>query len=127
MKKKLTSKIRNKEKIKPFITKDGSEIREIFHPNNTSIKSMSFAEATVYPGDSSEYHIHKKADEIYFILAGKGIMEIERKKATVKKGDSIFIPAKNKHRIKNIGKAPLKILCSSSPPYSHKDTSLVSK
>jgi len=125
MKNKLTQKIRNRSKIKPFITKDGSEIREIFHPNDSSIKKMSFAEATVYPGDITELHIHKKADEIYFILAGKGIMEIEKEKSLVKKEDSIFIPAGNKHRIKNIGKTALKILCSSSPPYSHKDTDLV--
>ena len=125
MENELTQKIRNRSKIKPFITKDGSEIREIFHPNNSSIKKMSFAEATVYPGDTTELHIHKKADEIYFILVGKGIMEIEGKRSLVKKEDSIFIPAKNKHRIKNIGKTALKILCSSSPSYSHKDTSLI--
>ena len=119
--------IRNRDKIRPFITKDGSEIIEIFHPNNSSIKSMSFAEATVYTKESSKYHIHTKADEIYFIFDGRGTMEIGGKKATVGKGDCIFIPAKTKHRIKNIGKVPLRILCSSSPPYSHKDTTLVGK
>lgn len=119
--------IRNKRKIRPFITKDKSEIKEIFHPNNSSIKSMSFAEATVYPGDSSEFHIHKKADEVYFILAGKGFIEIKRDKAKMKEGDCVFIPAGTKHRIKNIGKKPLKILCSSAPPYSHRDTKLVEK
>lgn len=120
-------KIRNKNKVKPFITKDGSEIREILHPSNSLIKSMSFAEATVYPGEITEYHFHKKSDEIYFIMTGQGILEIEGKKAKVKEGDCVLIPHGNKHRIKNTGKKPLKILCPSSPPYSHKDTKIIKK
>jgi mannose-6-phosphate isomerase-like protein (cupin superfamily) len=117
--------VRNSKNIKPYITKDKSEIKEIFHPNNSEIKTMSLAEATVYPGDITEYHYHEKSDEIYFILQGTGTLEIEGEKKKVRENDCILISSKGKHRIKNIGKVPLKILCFSIPPYSHEQTILV--
>jgi mannose-6-phosphate isomerase-like protein (cupin superfamily) len=116
--------VKNAKNIKAFITKDKSEIKEIFHPNNSKIKTISLAEATVYPGDTTEYHYHEKSDEIYFILQGTGILEIEGEKKKVRENDCILISSKNKHKIKNIGKVPLKILCLSIPPYSHEQTIL---
>ena len=117
--------ISNPKTIKPYITKDKSEIRELFPTNNSSIKTMSLAEARVLPGESTEYHFHKNSNEIYFVLEGSGIFEIEGEKKKVKKNDCIFIPAGSKHRIKNIGMVILKILCFCSPPYSHEDTTLM--
>lgn len=117
--------MRNGDKIKPYITKDKSEIREIFHPTNSAIKNMSIAEARIKPGESTEYHFHKKSQEIYFILEGTGLMDIEGEKKKVRENDCVFIPARTKHRIKNIGKKTLRILCQSSPAYHHDDTVLV--
>jgi len=115
---------RNIDKIKPYITKDKAEIRELFHPTNSAVKNMSIAEARVKPGEITEYHFHRKSQEIYFILEGIGMMEMEGKDKEVRVNDCIFIPAGTKHRIKNIGKRTLRILCQSSPAYSHDDTVL---
>jgi len=117
--------ISNPKIIKPYITKDKSEIRELFPTNNYSIKTMSLAEARILPGESTEYHFHKKSNEIYFVLEGSGIFEIEGEKKKVEKNDCIFIPASSKHKIKNVGKKPLRILCFCSPPYLHEDTTLI--
>ncbi len=117
--------IRNIKDIKSYITKDNSKIKEIFHPNNSSLKSMSLAEAVVLPRKTTKYHYHKKSDEIYFILQGTGILEIEEERKKVRENDCILIRAGSRHRINNIGKIELKILCFLSPPYSHEDTVLV--
>jgi len=117
--------IRNIKDIKSYITKDNSKIKEIFHPNNSPLKSMSLAEAVVLPGKTTNYHYHKQSDEIYFILQGTGILEIEGEKRKVRENDFILIRAGSRHRIKNIGETQLKILCFESPPYSHEDTVLV--
>jgi mannose-6-phosphate isomerase-like protein (cupin superfamily) len=117
--------IRNIEKVKPYITIDKSEVREIYHPRNSEIKTMSLAEATVPVGESTEKHYHAVSDEIYVITEGIGIIEVEEEVKRVEKGDCIFIPVRKKHKIKNIGKIPLKVLCICSPPYSHQDTYIV--
>jgi mannose-6-phosphate isomerase-like protein (cupin superfamily) len=116
--------IRNAKKVKPYITKDKSEIRELFPTDDSNVKTMSLAEATISPDETTEYHLHKKSDEIYFVLEGSGVFEIEGEKKKVEKNDCMFIKAGSKHKIKNIGMAPLKILCFCSPPYSHEDTVL---
>jgi mannose-6-phosphate isomerase-like protein (cupin superfamily) len=117
--------IRKLNKIKSYRTKDKSEIREIFHPTNSAIKSMSISEARVKPGEITEYHFHKKSQEVYYILEGIGLIEIEGEKKKVRVNDCIFIPAGTKHRIKNLSKKTLKILCQSHPAYSHDDTILI--
>jgi len=119
------AEVRNADGIEPYITKDKAEIREIFHPRNSEIKSMGIAEATVPVGESTKYHYHNVSDEIYYILQGIGILEMEGKVKEVREKDCVFIPVRHRHKIKNIGKVPLKILCISCPPYSHDGTVLV--
>lgn len=42
--------------IEAFITKDGSVIRELMHPNVHGNANMSFAEAAVTPGKTTRLH-----------------------------------------------------------------------
>jgi len=67
-------------------------------------------------------HFHKTAEEIYHILEGKGIMEIEDKSKEVSEGDMVVILPKEKHRISAHKK--VRFLCFCSPPYSDADTVL---
>ena len=112
-------------RIKPFVTKDGSEIREILSPRNSSIENQSLAEARVAQGQTTEEHYHVHAEEIYYILQGRGRMWLEGKPGKVEAGDGIVIAPGRRHRIENIGDEPLVILCCCAPPYTHEDTILV--
>ena len=113
------------DKIKPYITKDGSIIRELMHPNIYKNVKQSLAEAIVPVGSKTLLHKHHKSEEIYYILEGKGLMTLGNEKFEVKKGDTILIPPETPHKIENIGDVPLKILCCSFPPYSHEDTEVL--
>ena len=63
--------------IKPFITTDGSLIRDIFYPERDDLSmSCSIAHATVKVGESTTPHTLKKSSEVYVILSGKGVMHI---------------------------------------------------
>ena len=119
--------VRRARDVSGYVTKDGSEIREIFHPSSFSVERMSVAEATVHPGEETTLHYHKTSDEVYYILEGSGIIEVDGAKADIREGDCIYIKARQKHKVWNTGKQPLKILCICSPPYSHEDTILCSK
>ncbi|MCK5832176.1 cupin domain-containing protein [bacterium] len=117
----------NRNDIEAFITKDKSEIREIMSPANSNIERQSLAEAIVYPGDSTIIHIHKTSEEIYYILEGKGLMEINNEQQPVKKGDAIANLPGVPHRIKNTSNTPLVFLCMCTPRYTHEDTVLLEK
>jgi mannose-6-phosphate isomerase-like protein (cupin superfamily) len=106
----------------PFITKDGSEIRELLAHRNSAIRNQSLAEARVPAGGSTQEHYHGKTEEIYFITAGHGRIRIETEFAEVKPGDAIAIPPGKKHKLWNTGSETLKLLCCCSPAYEHGDT-----
>jgi len=106
----------------PFITKDGSEIRELLAYRNSAIRNQSLAEARLPSGASTQEHYHGKTEEIYFITAGVGRMRIEAEMSEVKAGDAIAIPPGKKHKLWNTGTETLTLLCCCAPCYEHSDT-----
>jgi 2-phosphoglycolate phosphatase len=112
----------NINRSKPFITKDSSIIRSIIDRTNAPVKNVTLAEASVKMNDATIEHIHKRTEEIYYIVSGRGIMSLNGKCFSVKKGDGILIPPGTRHWIKNSGRNILKILCACAPPYSYTDT-----
>lgn len=111
--------------IPPYVTKDGSEIRELLHPDRHGPGRQSLAEATVRPGTATARHRHEQAEEIYHITCGQGLLTIGEHDLEVGAGDTIRIPAGTPHSIANTGTGPLKILCCCTPPYRHQDTTLL--
>ena len=109
--------VTNLEKAEPFVTKDGSTIRELHHT-----AEQSLAEATLEPDQATERHYHRSTEEIYFVLKGSGRMEVDGDTRTVRRGDAVLIPQGAWHTLENNGSSELRILCCCSPPYSHDDT-----
>jgi mannose-6-phosphate isomerase-like protein (cupin superfamily) len=109
--------VTNVERTEPFVTKDGSTIRELHH---TGVQSL--AEATLEPDQATERHYHRATEEIYFVLKGSGRMEVDGDTRMVRTGDAVLIPPGAWHTLENNGSSELRILCCCSPPYSHDDT-----
>jgi mannose-6-phosphate isomerase-like protein (cupin superfamily) len=116
--------IKNLHAAPSFVTKDGSEIRELLAYRNSAIRNQSLAEARLPAGASTREHYHSKTEEIYFITAGRGRMRLEGELADVKPGDAISIPPGQKHKLWNTGDETLRLLCCCSPGYEHSDTIL---
>lgn len=114
-----------KNDIKSYITRDGSEIRELMHPAAHGNQAQSLAEAIIQPGERTQLHQHQQSEELYYITAGKGHMILAKEQFTVTVGDTICIPPGTPHCIENVGSDALHILCMCSPPYSHTDTELL--
>ncbi len=114
----------NRDRSAPFRTKDGSEIRSILDRTNSAIRNQSLAEATIPPGGATREHYHPQAEEIYYVLRGRGLMALAGEQCEVGPGDGILIPPGTRHTIRNVGHVPLVILCCCAPPYAHEDTVL---
>jgi len=113
------------EEVEPYITKDGSIIRELMHPSIHGNSNQSLAEATVTAGGETLFHKHHLTEEIYHITEGSGIMTLGSEEFEVKIGDTVCISPGTPHRVQNTGDTPLKILCCCAPAYSHDDTELL--
>ncbi|MGB9927114.1 MAG: cupin domain-containing protein [Methanosarcina sp.] len=112
-------------KIEPYITKDGSIIRELMHPSSHENMNQSLAEAIIPAEQGTHLHKHEVAEEIYYIIEGAGMMTLASEEFKVKEGDAIVISPGTPHKIQNTGRLPLKILCCCAPAYSHNDTELL--
>lgn len=113
------------EQVPPYVTKDGSVIRELMHPTIHSNAAQSLAEATVPVGTRTLLHRHYLTEEIYHITAGSGLMTFGDQQFPVAVGDTICIPPGTPHCIETTGDEALRILCCCSPAYAHDDTEIL--
>jgi len=115
----------NRANAAPFITKDGSQIRELLAYRNSVIRNQSLAEATIPVGSATQEHYHPKSEEIYYILTGTGRMKLDGELRDLLPLDAIAIPPGARHKIWNTGSVPLVLLCCCAPAYENDDTIIV--
>jgi mannose-6-phosphate isomerase-like protein (cupin superfamily) len=111
--------------VVPYVTRDGSEIRELMHPAVHGNVTQSLAEATVAPGSQTVLHRHHRTEELYHVTAGEGVMVLGGEHFAIRPGDTVLIPPGTPHRVRNTGADPLVFLCACSPAYRHDDTELL--
>jgi mannose-6-phosphate isomerase-like protein (cupin superfamily) len=117
-------RIDNLENVESFVTRDGSEIREVAGPASANAINQSLAEATVRVGGETVEHFHRLSEEIYLITHGLGRLSVGRDVRDVEPGDTVVIAPGLRHKLWNTGAEPLRLLCCCAPPYSHEDTVL---
>jgi mannose-6-phosphate isomerase-like protein (cupin superfamily) len=112
------------EQREPFITLDGSEIRELAGLPSGNAANQSLAQATVPPGASTEAHYHLRSEEIYLFTAGAGRLRLGDEEGPVRAGDCVVIAPGVEHQLVNDAAEPLVLMCCCAPPYSNDDTVL---
>lgn len=120
----MTNKVEYAQ-VEPYVTLDGSRVRELMHPRVHGNRAQSLAEAIVDAGEATRLHRHFKTEELYHFTAGAGTMTLGDEEFAIKEGDTVCIPQGTPHRVQNTGSTPLRILCCSTPPYADSDTELL--
>jgi mannose-6-phosphate isomerase-like protein (cupin superfamily) len=116
-------RIDNLQRAEPFITLDGSEIREVAGPASGNASNQSLAEATVPAGGETAEHYHRETEELYFFTGGAGRMRLGDEEQAVRAGDCVVIPPGTRHKLHNDSETdPLVLLCCCAPAYSDEDT-----
>ena len=109
------------ENIDAFSGHEGTQIRQIFSPEDTSnVIRYSIAHCTINPGKTSKPHV-MRTSEIYYILEGKGIFHLEEEEREVKKSDAIFVPPNSRQFLENNGEVNLIALCIVDPAWTQED------
>jgi len=114
-----------RDAVIPYVTRDGSTIRELMHPALHGNRAQSVAEATVPAGASTRLHRHARSEEIYVFLRGRGRMVLGAEAFAVSAGDTVCIPPGTPHGLFNDGPEDLVLLCACTPAYAHADTELL--
>jgi mannose-6-phosphate isomerase-like protein (cupin superfamily) len=112
------------EQREPYVTRDGSTVRELAGTAPGNAANQSLAEATIPAAGETAEHYHRESEEIYVFLSGSGRMRLGDEESEVRAGDTVAIPPGTRHKLWSGPGEPLVLLCSSAPPYSHEDTVL---
>ena len=62
-------------------------------------------------------HAHPDAEQVYVIVAGRGLMHVADEEQEVGPGTLIFIPKGSLHAIRNVGSEKLVYVSATSPPF----------
>jgi mannose-6-phosphate isomerase-like protein (cupin superfamily) len=60
-------------------------------------------------------HAHKVQEQVYHVLDGEGMMEMDGKRQVVRKHDVIYIPPGVEHAISNTGLGDLTFIVATTP------------
>jgi len=104
-----------------FVAGDHTRLREMLHPNRDRVElRYSLAHAELEPQSWSSLH-RLSHSEVYYILAGRGTMEIDGEHHEVGPGDTIYIPPQAAQRIFSHGPGTLEFLCIVDPAWRAED------
>jgi mannose-6-phosphate isomerase-like protein (cupin superfamily) len=88
--------------------------------NTPEDPDASIARARVEPGETTRWHRLRETAERYFIIQGRGRVEIgELPPQEVSAGDIVLIPPMCRQRISNIGSQDLIFLAICTPRFSN--------
>jgi len=68
-----------------------------------------FRKRVLHPGAAIGYHLQKE-DEVYYILSGEGVMQMNGREFPVKPGDAILTRPGSSHGLKQTGKDDLALV-----------------
>jgi len=71
---------------------------------------VAIFEPTLERGQTIPPHYHPDAEELYYILTGKGLMHIENENREVEIGDVVYIPLNKVHFLQNTSSAQVRFI-----------------
>ena len=93
---------------------DKNRLAIIFDPSNAN-DSLTVCVEIFDVGSATPLHRHNLAVEMFFILKGEGMAMCDGKEVPLQTGDSILMPKKGNHYLKNTGSDRLYALCIMVP------------
>lgn len=95
-------------------------IKVFFAPDKEGVEELTFTHALIYPESQTDYHTHDRGELIY-IVSGRGIAVCEGVETPIEPDVALWIPAGEKHQMKNTGNETLKLATVFVPAYNAAD------
>jgi mannose-6-phosphate isomerase-like protein (cupin superfamily) len=93
----------------------GAYSKLLVRPESCGSKSIDYRISVYQPRAYVEPHRHRIQEQVYHVLDGEALMEIDGNRTVVRKDDVIFIPPGAKHAIYNTGMTDLRFIVVTSP------------
>jgi mannose-6-phosphate isomerase-like protein (cupin superfamily) len=93
----------------------GALSKPLVLPETAGSRHLDYRISMYQPMAHVALHAHKVQEQIYHVLEGEGLMQIDGKKHVVRKHDVIYLPPGIPHAIENSGLVDLVFLVVTSP------------
>jgi quercetin dioxygenase-like cupin family protein len=94
----------------------GAYSKFLVRPEQVGSRHIDYRISTYQPKAYVEPHTHRVQEQIYHILEGEALMELDGERRVVRRHDVIFVPPGVKHAIYNTGLSDLTFIVVTSPP-----------
>ena len=94
----------------------GAYSKMLVRPEPCGSKALDYRVSVYQPKAYVAPHKHRIQEQIYHVLDGEGLMEIEGERTVVHKDDVNYIPPGVEHAIYNTGMVDLRFIVVTSPP-----------
>jgi mannose-6-phosphate isomerase-like protein (cupin superfamily) len=119
--------VKHLKDCRQFIAGDGSILRELLNPQKADLQiHYSLARAKVPAGQMTKPH-KLKACEVYYIIAGQGLMHIDEESFEVGPESAVYIPPHSTQYIENTGTSDLNFLCIVDPAWRKEDEQILGR
>jgi mannose-6-phosphate isomerase-like protein (cupin superfamily) len=93
----------------------GALSKALVRPETVGSRQIDYRISTYQPMAYVQLHSHKAQEQVYHVLEGEGLMEIDGKRQVVRKHDVIFLPPGVPHAIQNSGVGDLTFIVVTTP------------
>lgn len=87
-----------------------------FISNSFDTTRNLLADLVFAPGDGFNFHHHPNQEEVLYLMEGTLEVWVEKDKATMSPGDTLYFPAGSVHAAFNVSDRPAKMYVVLSPP-----------
>lgn len=99
---------------------DGITSYLLASPRTSGARHLTVTRVDIEPGGSQRIH-HHAAEQVYFILEGRGRMTVGEETREVSAGDCVFIPGDSPHGLENRSESPLRYVSAAAPSFAAGD------
>lgn len=93
----------------------GALSKPLVRPETAGSRLMDYRISTYQPMAHVALHTHKVQEQVYHVLDGEGLMEMDGRRQVVRRHDVIFIPPGVEHGITNTGLGDLTFIVVTTP------------
>ncbi len=93
----------------------GALSKPLVMPETAGSRQLDYRISMYQPMAHVKAHAHKVQEQVYHVLEGEGLMEIDGRKHVLRKHDYVFLPPGVEHAISNTGLVDLVFLVATAP------------
>ncbi len=94
----------------------GAYSKMLVRPEPSGARLLDYRISTYQPKGHVAPHAHRVQEQIYHVLEGEALMELDGERRVVRKHDVVFVPPGVTHAIYNTGLTDLTFIVVTSPP-----------